>query len=70
MGRMGELYIQIMEANEGSYPEDLTLYQAAEMNKLKIYNKEEYEKWKKEHPQDGETSAQINPDGEKTKEDS
>jgi len=51
MGKMGELYLQIMEANQGEYPEDLSLSQVAEMNRLKIYNKEEYEKWKKSHPE-------------------
>jgi hypothetical protein len=58
MGKMGQLYMQIMEANNYEFPEDVDLHIAAEMNRLKIYNKEEYEKWKKSHPENGEIGSE------------
>jgi hypothetical protein len=65
MGKMGELYMQIMEANNNEFPEDVDLQIAAEMNRLKIYNKEEYEKWKKSHPENGEISSKNTKNTEK-----
>jgi hypothetical protein len=43
MGRMKEVYMQILEANEG-IPEELTLSEFAEMQKMEIYNWQEYER--------------------------
>ncbi len=41
MGRMKEVYMQILEANDG-IPEELTLSEFAEMQKMEIYNWKEY----------------------------
>jgi hypothetical protein len=43
MGRMKEVYMQILEANDG-IPEELTLSEFAEMQKMEIYNWQEYER--------------------------
>lgn len=48
MGRMKDLYISICEANGGSFP-GISDAEAYEMNRLKIYNKEHYEAWKKKN---------------------
>jgi hypothetical protein len=43
MGRMKEVYMQIMQANEGM-PEDLTIADAARMEEMNIYQWQEYER--------------------------
>lgn len=43
MGRMKEVYMQIMQANE-SMPEDLTIADAARMEEMNIYQWQEYER--------------------------
>lgn len=60
MGKMGELYIQIMDANNGVYPEEIGLKEAAEMHRLRLYNKEEYEKWKQKNSKIGKASVKSN----------
>ena len=42
MGRMKELCIDIMNANDGELPPDLTSGDVLKMYKLKIYNWDEY----------------------------
>jgi len=44
MGRMKEYYMEIMEANDGKIPEELTIADVARMKELRIYNWEEYER--------------------------
>jgi hypothetical protein len=44
MGRMKELCIDIMNANNGKLPEKITSGDVARMKQLEIYNWEEYEK--------------------------
>ena len=46
MGRIKEVYIQIMDANEG-IPEGLTIGEMSEMKQMEIYNWELYEKEKR-----------------------
>lgn len=46
MGKMKEVYIQVMEANEG-IPEGLTIGEMSEMKQMEIYNWELYEKEKR-----------------------
>ena len=48
MGRMKEMYIEILNANNGKIPEDITTGDVARMKQLEIYNWEEYEKKKNE----------------------
>ena len=48
MGRMKEMYIEILNANNGEIPEDITTGDVARMKQLEIYNWEEYEKKKNE----------------------
>jgi len=43
MGRMKELWVQIMEANNG-IPEGMTIKDLAEMNDLKMFNYKEYQR--------------------------
>jgi hypothetical protein len=43
MGRMKEICIQILEANNG-IPEGMTIADVARMKELEIYNWEEYER--------------------------
>jgi rRNA maturation protein Rpf1 len=43
MGRMKELYIQIMEANDG-IPEGMTVSDVIKMRELKIFNWQQYER--------------------------
>lgn len=43
MGRMKEIYIQIMNENEG-IPEDMTLADMLKMRELNIYHWQEYER--------------------------
>ena len=44
MGRMKEICIQIMGANDGQIPRDLTISDALRMEELQIYEWEEYER--------------------------
>ena len=44
MGRMKEVYMQIIQANEGEVPEELTIADVARMKELEMYNWEEYER--------------------------
>jgi hypothetical protein len=44
MGRMKELCIDIMNANDGELPPELTSGDVLKMYKLKIYNWDEYNK--------------------------
>jgi predicted Fe-S protein YdhL (DUF1289 family) len=46
MGRIKEVYMQIMDANEG-IPEGLTIGEMSEMKQMEIYNWELYEKEKR-----------------------
>ena len=43
MGRMKELWVQIMEANNG-IPDGMTIKDLAEMNDLKMFNYKEYQR--------------------------
>jgi len=44
MGRMKEVYMQIMYANDERIPEELTIADMVRMKELEIYNWEEYER--------------------------
>lgn len=44
MGRMKEIYMQIMQANQGEVPEELTIADVARMKELEIFNWEQYER--------------------------
>lgn len=44
MGRMKELYIEICEANGGTFPGEMSLSQALRMRELNLLNLEEYER--------------------------
>ena len=44
MGRMKEICIQIMEANDG-IPEGMTVADVVKMKELEMYNWEEYERY-------------------------
>lgn len=44
MGRMKEIYMQIIQANEGEVPEELTIADVARMKELEIFNWEQYER--------------------------
>ena len=44
MGRMKEVYMQIMQENMGRVPEHMTLADMIKMKELEIYNWEEYER--------------------------
>jgi hypothetical protein len=44
MGRMKEVYMQIMQENDGRVPEGLTIGDIARMKELEIYNWQEYER--------------------------
>jgi predicted Fe-S protein YdhL (DUF1289 family) len=48
MGRMKEVYMQVMEANDG-IPEGLTIGEMSEMKQMEIYNWELYEKEKRKN---------------------
>jgi hypothetical protein len=45
MGKMKEVYIQVMEANEG-IPEGLTIGEMSQMKEMEIFNWELYEREK------------------------
>lgn len=68
MGRMKEYYMEIMEANDGKIPEELTIADVARMNELRIFNWQEYEreqekirvfKVKQENPREITKVAQV-----------
>lgn len=44
MGRMKEVYMEIMQANQGEVPEGITIADVARMKELQIYNWEQYER--------------------------
>ena len=44
MGRMKEVYMQIMQENMGRVPEHMTLSDMVKMKELEIYNWEDYER--------------------------
>ena len=44
MGRIKEYYMEIMEANDGKVPEELTIADIARMKELRIFNWQEYER--------------------------
>jgi hypothetical protein len=44
MGRMKEVYMQIMYENHGTVPEEMTIGDMVRMKELEIYNWEEYER--------------------------
>ena len=44
MGRMKEVYMQIMQENMGGVPEQMTLSDMVKMKELEIYNWEDYER--------------------------
>ena len=44
MGRMKDIYIDIMNANNGEMPTNLTIQDVGKREDLKIYNWKEYEK--------------------------
>ena len=44
MGRMKEIYMQIIQANDGEVPEELTIADVARMKELEIFNWEQYER--------------------------
>lgn len=44
MGRMKEIYMQVMHENDGKVPEELTISDMIRMKEIEIYNWEEYER--------------------------
>ena len=44
MGRMKEIDMQIMQANQGEVPEGITIADVARMKELEIFNWEQYER--------------------------
>lgn len=44
MGRMKEIYMQVMHANDGQVPEEMTIADIMRMKELEIYNWGEYER--------------------------
>lgn len=44
MGRMKEVYMQIMQENDGQVPEEMTLADMVKMKEIEIYNWQEYER--------------------------
>jgi hypothetical protein len=44
MGRMKEIYMQVMHENDGQVPEEMTIADIMRMKELEIYNWEEYER--------------------------
>jgi hypothetical protein len=68
MGRMKEYYMEIMEANDGKLPEELTIADIARMKELRIFNWQEYEREqekirvfriKQENPREITKAAQV-----------
>jgi hypothetical protein len=44
MGRMKEIYMQVMHENDGQVPEEMTIADIMKMKELEIYNWEQYER--------------------------
>jgi hypothetical protein len=44
MGKMKELYYELLQANNGEIPQEATIADLARMNDLKIYEWREYER--------------------------
>lgn len=44
MGRMKDIYMQIMQENDGQVPEEMTLADMVKMKEIEIYNWQEYER--------------------------
>jgi hypothetical protein len=44
MGRMKEVYMQVMHENDGQIPEEMTIADIMRMKELEIYNWQEYER--------------------------
>ena len=44
MGRMKDLYFEVLQANNGEIPSEATIADLARMNDLKIYEWREYER--------------------------
>jgi hypothetical protein len=44
MGRMKEIYMQVMHENDGQVPEEMTIADMVRMKELQIYNWQEYER--------------------------
>lgn len=44
MGRMKDLYYELLQANNGEIPQEATIADLARMNDLKIYEWREYER--------------------------
>lgn len=68
MGRMKEYYMEIMEANDGKVPEELTIADITRMKELRIFNWQEYEREqekirvfriKQENPREITKAAQV-----------
>ena len=68
MGRMKEVYMQIMYANDEKIPQELTIADMVRMKELEIYNWEEYEREqerirvfrvKQENPREIAKAAQV-----------
>jgi hypothetical protein len=50
MGRMKELYNELLHANNGEIPQEATIADLARMNDLKIYEWREYERTQNNKP--------------------
>jgi hypothetical protein len=50
MGRMKELYNELLHANNGEIPQEATIADLARMNDLKIYEWKEYERTQNNKP--------------------
>ena len=50
MGRMKELYNELLQANNGEIPQEATIADLARMNDLKIYEWKEYERIQNNKP--------------------
>jgi hypothetical protein len=44
MGRIKEIYMQVMHENDGQVPEEMTIADIMKMKELEIYNWEQYER--------------------------
>jgi hypothetical protein len=50
MGRMKDLYFEVLQANNGEIPQEATIADLARMNDLKIYEWREYERSQNNKP--------------------
>ena len=50
MGRMKDLYYELLQANNGEIPQEATIADLARMNDLKIYEWREYERTQNNKP--------------------